>query len=97
MSASASPPDAQSRGSIRSKNVHWKIREILRRHWLAVGERHGVTTPDGRGVRFVIDDLADRTPQVIRAVRAQLPTNFPEDLVEPIFSGLQEAANRIAK
>jgi len=83
--------------AIRSRNAHRKIREILRRHWLAVGERHGVTTPDGRGVSFVIDDLADRTPQVIRQVRAQLPKDFPEALAEAILSGLQDAANRIAK
>ena len=83
--------------AIRSKNAHWKVREILRRHWLAMGERHGVSTPDGRGVRFVIDDLADRTPLVIQQVRAQLPNDFPEALAEAILSGLEDAAQRIAK
>ena len=91
-----SPFKAKMAMAIRSKNAHWKMREILRRHWLAVGERHGVTTPDGRGVNLVIDDLADRTPQVIHQVRAQLPKDFPESLAEPILLGLQEAASKIS-
>ena len=91
-----SPFKAKMAMAIRSKNAHWKMREILRRHWLAVGERHGVTTPDGRGVSFVIDDLVNRAPQVIQQVRAQLPKDFPESLAEQILSGLQEASRKIS-
>jgi len=43
--------------SVRSKNAHWKVRDILRRHWLAVGARHGVIADDGRPTESVIDDL----------------------------------------
>jgi serine/threonine-protein kinase HipA len=82
--------------SVRSKNAHWKMREILRRHWLAVGEHHGVTTPDGRGAAFVIDDLVERTPQVIETVRAQLPMNFPAALADSVLAGLRDAADKLA-
>ena len=82
--------------AVRSKSAHWKMREILRRHWLAVGERHGVTTQDGRDARFVVDDLVERTPQVIQDVRAQLPKDFPAALADAILGGLQEAAKRLS-
>ena len=82
--------------AVRSKSAHWKMREILRRHWLAVGERHGVTTQDGRDARFVVDDLVERTPQVIQDVRAQLPKDFPPALADAILEGLQEAAKKLS-
>lgn len=82
--------------AVRSKNTHWKMRDIVRRHWLGVGERHGVVSPDGRAARFVVDNLVERTPQVIQAVRAQLPKNFPIALADSILNGLQEAADKLA-
>ncbi|MDP9900841.1 type II toxin-antitoxin system HipA family toxin [Variovorax ginsengisoli] len=91
-----SPFKARMAMAVRSKSAHWKMREILRRHWVTVGERHGVTTRAGRDARFVIDELVERTPQVIRDVRAQLPPAFPPALAQAIFSGLQQAAHRLA-
>lgn len=82
--------------AVRATNAHWKMREILRRHWTAVGERHGVTTPDGRAADAVIDALAGRTPQVIEEVRRQLPDDFPPAVADPILHGLQAAANKLA-
>lgn len=91
-----SPFKAKLAMAVRSKSAHWKMREILRRHWLAVGERHGVTTQDGRDARFVVDDLVERTPQVIQDVRAQLPKDFPPALADAILEGLQEAAKKLS-
>lgn len=81
--------------AVRGENAHWKVREILRRHWLALGERHGVTTPDGRETSQVIDQLVARTPQVIEEVRRQLPSDFPQAVSDPILDGLQAAANKL--
>jgi serine/threonine-protein kinase HipA len=91
-----SPFAAKMAMAVRSKNPHWFMREIARRHWLAVGERHGVVTPDGRGARFVVDDLVARTPEVVRAVRARLPQGFPQPLAERILEGLQASADKLA-
>ena len=91
-----SPLKAKMAMAVRSKNVHWKMREIQRRHWLAVGDRNGVVTPEGHSARFVIDDLVARTPQVVQAVRTRLPKGFPELLTDSILGGLQDAANRLA-
>ena len=81
--------------AVRSWNAHWKMRDILRRHWLALGARHGVLTEDGRHVQFMIDDIVARTPQVIAAVRARLTEGFPMSVADSIFDGLQDAADRL--
>jgi len=91
-----SPFKAKMAMAVRTRNTHWKMHEILRRHWLAVGAEHGVLTPDGRGADFVIDELLARTPEVIRAVRALLPENFPQNLADSILDGLQGAADKLA-
>lgn len=83
--------------AVRSANTHYKVRDILRRHWIAVGERYGIVTPDGRPVAAVLDDLVERTTAVIKAVRAQLPNDFPDLVAETILAGLQDAANKLAR
>jgi serine/threonine-protein kinase HipA len=82
--------------AVRTKNTHWKMHEILRRHWLVLGSEHGVVTPDGYDAEFVIDDLIARTPEVIRTVRALLPDEFPQALADTILSGLLHAADKLA-
>ena len=91
-----SPFKAKMAMAVRSRNAHWKVRDILRRHWVALGTRHGVLTDDGREVRFLIDDIVERTPQVIDAVSAQLPAGFPTQVSDTIFDGLRDAAKRLA-
>ena len=80
----------------RSRNAHWRMHEIQRRHWLAMGERYGVVTPDGRNAQSVLDDLVARTPGVVQIVRARLPQGFPQDLADTILNGLHAAADRLA-
>ncbi|WP_436127673.1 type II toxin-antitoxin system HipA family toxin [Acidovorax sp. LjRoot117] len=90
-----SPFKAKMAMAVRSKNTHWKMRDILRRHWLALGTRHGIVSDDGRQVQFILDDLVARTPGVVGAVRAKLPADFPEQMADSIFSGLQNAASNL--
>lgn len=94
--ASISPHKVKLAMAVRSRNAHWKMRDILRRHWVALGTRHGVLTEDGRPVDALIDGLVARTPDVIQAVRAQLPEDFPAPIADSILGGLQSAANRLA-
>lgn len=82
--------------AVRSKNAHWRMQDILRRHWLAVGQRHGIVTADGRGADCVVDDLVTRTPEVVQAVRGKLPADFPQVLADSILDSLQAAADRLA-
>jgi serine/threonine-protein kinase HipA len=94
--AKISPFKAKMAMAARAKNAHWKMRDILPRHWLALGARHGVVTDDGRQIQFLIDDVVARTPLVIATVREMLPSGFPLPMADCIFDGLQNAADRLA-
>lgn len=91
-----SPYDAKMAMAVRSKNPHWVMRDILRRHWITVGTEHGVVNHNGKGVEHVLDDLVARTPGVIKTVRELLPAGFPMHVADSILNGLQQAANKLA-
>lgn len=91
-----SPYRAKMAMAVRSKNPHWVMRDILRRHWIALGTEHGVVSPDGQGVEHVLDDLVARTPGVVKTVRALLPVGFPTHVADAILNGLQGAADKLS-
>lgn len=81
--------------SVRGKNAHWKMNDVQRRHWVAVGARHGVVTENGQPVDKLVDDLVARTPEVIDRVRRQLPDEFPKALANGILQGVEQASQRL--
>lgn len=91
-----SPHKAKLAMAVRTKNAHWKMKDILRRHWLELGTRHGVVTADGRPAHAVLDDLVARTPEALAQVRALLPPDFPAEVADSILAGVQGAAARLA-
>lgn len=91
-----SPHKAKLAMAVRTKNAHWKMKDILRRHWLELGTRHGVVTADGRPAQAVIDDLVARTPEVLAHVREQMPHGFPAEVADSILDGVKGAAARLA-
>ena len=91
-----SPFKAKMAMAVRSKNAHWKMRDILRRHWVALGTRHGILDEAARGAEHLIDAIAARTPEVIAKVRTQLPDGFPGPLADAVFDDMQNAAKRLA-
>lgn len=90
-----SPFKAKLAMAVRSKNAHWKIREIQRKHWLAMGSKYGVVSPEERGSDYVLDDLVARTPDVVSKVSAKIPAGFPQRVADTILEGLQAAANKL--
>lgn len=81
--------------AVRGKNAHWKVNDIQRRHWVAMGVRHGVVTAGGRPVEALLDDLVARTPEVIARVRQALPEGFPQALASSVLQGLEQASLRL--
>jgi serine/threonine-protein kinase HipA len=81
--------------AVWSRNAHWKMRDILRQHWVALGTRHGVLDEAARGAEHLIDDIAARTPEVIANVRTQLTEGFSARLADAVFEGMQDAARRL--
>ena len=92
-----SPHKARMAMAVRSKNPHWHMNKIVRRHWQTVGERYGIVSPKGFAADVVIDKVVEMTPAVVRQVRTQLPKDFPMDVAEAIFSGLLGAAERLSR
>ena len=82
--------------AVRSKNPHWVMRHIHRRHWVAIGQRYGITHPDGGRVEDLLDELVAETPEVIRRMRALLPAGFPPAVAAPILHGLNATAGQLA-
>ncbi|PTT89652.1 toxin HipA [Pelomonas sp. HMWF004] len=91
-----SPFRAKLAMAVRSKNAHWKVRDILPRHWAALGARHGVLTQDGREAEQLIHEIAAQVPAVIANVSARLPQGFDGRLSDAIFDGMRDAAKRLA-
>lgn len=91
-----SPFRAKMAMAVRSKNPHWLMRDIQRRHWLAVGHRYGVISAHGQSAERVVDELIALTPEVIKSVRAKLPLDFSAVLAERILGGLQTSADKLA-
>jgi serine/threonine-protein kinase HipA len=81
--------------ALRSNSAHWRMRDILRRHWAAVGRRHGVVGQSGQGVDALIDDVIDRTPAALDNVTARLPPDFPAHVAEAILGGVRAAVGRL--
>ena len=81
--------------AVRGRNAHWKMNDIQRRHWVAVGTRHGVVTENGQTVDKLLDDLVARAPEVIHQVRRKLPEGFSMPLANSILQGLEQASQRL--
>ncbi len=78
--------------AVRSKNPHYHHREIMARHWIEQGRKVGV--PQGK-VEAMMSDLAAKTPDVICQISTQLPDDFPMDVAETIFAGLENQAKKL--
>jgi serine/threonine-protein kinase HipA len=78
--------------AVRSKNAHWKLKDIQPRHWRGVAREAGLRDADG-----LIDDVIAQVPLVLTKVSATLPKNFPNRISGKIFSGIQQQAKVLAK
>ena len=83
--------------AIRATNAHWKMKDILPRHWVALGKRYGILDDDGRTVEALIEAVAARTPQVVAGIDSMLPAGFPASVSEPILRGLEFSAGRLVQ
>lgn len=77
--------------AVRSRNAHWKLKDILPRHWEAVARTAGLGDATA-----LVAEVAAQTPQVIADVSRRLPRGFPGRVSDRIFAGMKEQANRLA-
>lgn len=67
------------------KNRHYRWATIQARHWEETARRCGL----GTFYAALRDELLDRTPGAVEAVRKRIPKGFPKSVSEPILDGLQ--------
>lgn len=77
--------------AVRSKNAHWKLKDILPRHWGAVTWSAGLGEADA-----LLDEVITRTPLAIAAVNRELPRGFPARVSDKIFAGMQAQLKRLS-
>ncbi|MFX1765394.1 type II toxin-antitoxin system HipA family toxin [Paraburkholderia sp. A1RI-2L] len=79
--------------AVRGRNAHYRIAQILPRHWIAQGQRVGFTVAQ---VEAMMETVAGATERVIGEVAAQLPGDFPLDVAESVFAGMRRLARVLA-
>ncbi len=77
--------------ALRTKNAHYRMAEIQRRHWNEVAKANAL----GTDFEAVIQRLVAITPEVIESVSKELPAGFPTIVSERIFNGLLDQVNRL--
>jgi serine/threonine-protein kinase HipA len=74
----------------KDRHYHWD--KIHYTHWLATARRCGML----EFMTGLIDEVIDRTPEVVASVSAQLPPDFPPELAQAILGGIERAAAKLA-
>ncbi|TLS66190.1 type II toxin-antitoxin system HipA family toxin [Mariprofundus erugo] len=79
--------------AFRSRNEHYKLKDIHPRHFYSVAKKLGL----GGEVDGIIEEILADTPKVIGEVSEMLPEDFPAIVTDKVFSGLQESAEIIQR
>lgn len=77
--------------AVRSRNAHWKLKDIFPRHWDAVARVAGMGDASG-----LISELLRQMPEVIETVGRGLPRDFPARVSDRVFAGMQKQVRRLA-
>lgn len=77
--------------AVRSKNVHWKLKDIQPRHWKGVARATGLRDADG-----LIDEVIAQVPAALKQVGEALPEGFPGRISGKIFAGIEQQAKVLA-
>lgn len=87
------PEKAKMAMAVWDANRHYKWREIRRSHFEHTAADCGL----GGSVQTLIEDLVERTPEVLRQVTAAIPAGFSDGVSGPILEGLAQAARRLGQ
>lgn len=79
--------------AVRAGNAHYRMAEILRRHWNDTAKSNAV----GTNFEATIERFIQRAPQAIAEVQAQLPDNFPARVSDCIFDGVMRQVGALQR
>ena len=77
--------------AVRSKNAHWKLKEIKPHHWDAVARDAGLGN-----ARSMLQEIVTLAPRVVETAGRRIPKNFPSVVLDTILAGLRRTAADIA-
>ena len=75
------------------KNRHYRMHEILGRHFVQTGEAADLPR---QLVRDALDEMAGRTEAALEQVRTELPKSFPRSIDESVSRGVVDRAKKLA-
>jgi serine/threonine-protein kinase HipA len=78
--------------SVRGSNKHYLLKNIQRRHFNAMAAQWGM----GASAELLFEDILATTPAVVASVQQDLPTGFPQHVLDTILQGLMKSADQIA-
>ncbi len=73
-------------------NKHYKVREILPRHWIQTAAKSRFD-----GIEVLMSEVAHATSNAIQAVSDELPKGFPSEVSDRIFHAMEARAKVLAK
>ncbi len=82
-----SPHKIKMAMAVRGKNRHYLWKEISARHWLETAKRCGFSE-----MRPILEEIIERTPQVVEETSKSLPRGFPAEIGEAILTGTAKSA-----
>lgn len=74
------------------KNRHYRMDEILGRHFVQTSEAAGLPR---QLVHDALDEMAGRTEAALEQVRAELPKSFPRSIDESVSRGVMDRAKKL--
>lgn len=77
--------------AVRSKNKHYVMKDVQRRHFNAMAARCGL----GPSAESLIAEIMAATPVIVDSVRNDLPKGFPPQVAEAILTGLSRSTKRL--
>ena len=78
--------------AVRGKNKHYRLSEILRRHFNETAALIGIA----ENAEPLIEEILKRTPDVVTSIQREVPDGFPPNVLDRILSGLTDSSRRLA-
>lgn len=80
--------------AVHSKHNHYEVDKIMPRHWLTQAEQ---VQFGADAAAELIEEVIRSTPHVINAVSKLLPKDFPADLADAIFTGMERQIKKLSR
>lgn len=74
--------------SVRSKNRHYRLKDIQARHWKREADKTGIPALWDRMI-----DVVERAPGAFESLEARLPEEFPSEVFEAMRDGIRRQAH----